>query len=97
MFHSIKAYYHSHPFRFILAIAFLVRLLAAVFSQGYAFTDDHFFVIEEAEQWMMGNGKVQDWLSPFISGEERISNSTLYTFFLYLFFQILHVFGIDNA
>jgi len=96
MFHSIKAYYHSHPFRFILAIAFLVRLLAAVFSQGYAFTDDHFFVIEEAEQWMMGNGKVQDWLSPFISGEERISNSTLYTFFLYLFFQILHVFGIDN-
>jgi hypothetical protein len=96
MFHSIKAYYRSHPLRFILILAFLFRLLAAIFSRGYAFTDDHFFVIEEAEQWMMGNGTVQDWWRPFITGEERISHSTLYTFLHYLFFQILHVFGINN-
>ncbi|QNF31748.1 glycosyltransferase family 39 protein [Adhaeribacter swui] len=40
------------PLSLILLIALVVRLLAAFFSRGYAFHDDHFDVIEIAQSWM---------------------------------------------
>ena len=38
----------------ILLVALVFRLLAALFSKGYAFHDDHFCVIRVAQNWAYG-------------------------------------------
>lgn len=96
MFDKVKQIYKDHPLRVIIAIAFLFRLMAAIFSRGYAFTDDHFFVIEEAEQWIQGNGGFQPWWDPYITNAQRIPHSTFYTFLHFLFFQFLHFIGFES-
>ncbi|MGV3642393.1 MAG: glycosyltransferase family 39 protein [Adhaeribacter sp.] len=47
------------PLCVILLLALLIRVLAAIFSRGYAFNDDHFDVIAIAQHWVEG---VPDWL-----------------------------------
>lgn len=47
------------PLSLILSLAVLLRVLAAFFSRGYAFHDDHFDVIAIAQHWVEG---VPDWL-----------------------------------
>ncbi|WP_439880346.1 glycosyltransferase family 39 protein [Pontibacter sp. MBLB2868] len=42
------------PLSVILIIAFVIRMLAAFFSQGFAFSDDHFDVITIAQGWLDG-------------------------------------------
>ncbi|MDX1629990.1 MAG: mannosyltransferase, partial [Fulvivirga sp.] len=44
----------DHPLQIILVIALAIRLLAAFFSKGYAFHDDHFDVIKVAQDWIQG-------------------------------------------
>ncbi|UII20773.1 glycosyltransferase family 39 protein [Fulvivirga ligni] len=51
---SIKQYYQAHPLRTILLAALFLRLLAAFFSEGYAFHDDHFCVTRVAQSWAQG-------------------------------------------
>ncbi|MGV3503803.1 MAG: glycosyltransferase family 39 protein [Adhaeribacter sp.] len=47
------------PLSVILLVALLIRVLAALFSRGYAFNDDHFDVTAIAQHWVEG---VPDWL-----------------------------------
>jgi hypothetical protein len=42
------------PLRTILLLALALRVLAAFFSKGYAFHDDHFDVISIAQDWVYG-------------------------------------------
>lgn len=44
----------KHPLLFLLLFALLTRILAAIFSKGYAFHDDHFCVIRVAQNWVYG-------------------------------------------
>ncbi len=74
-------YYNQHPLRVILFVGFFFRLLAAFFSRGYAFTDDHFFVIEEAFQWLQSG----DFFNPHTFDPQRLAHGTLYTFIHYCF------------
>jgi hypothetical protein len=48
------------PFSFILVLALVIRVVAAIFSRGYAFHDDHFDVITIAQHWVEG---IPDWLN----------------------------------
>ncbi len=48
---SIKQQLATKPLFTILAIALILRLLAAIFSQGYGMHDDHFSIIEAAQSW----------------------------------------------
>ena len=38
----------------ILFFGLVVRLIAAVFSQGYGMHDDHFLIIEASTSWVYG-------------------------------------------
>ncbi len=40
---------------FVLVVAFFIRVVAAVFSGGYAMHDDHFVVIETPSSWAYGH------------------------------------------
>lgn len=49
-----KKEWDKNPLKMVMVIAVLIRLLAAVFSKGYAFHDDHFDVIRVAQDWVDG-------------------------------------------
>src|SRR5436189_5346475 len=49
-----KKIFASFSIYHIMVIGFLLRLLAAIFSKGYAFHDDHFDVVELAQKWRDG-------------------------------------------
>jgi len=57
MKNKLKYYWNNKPLKTILVLAFVVRLIAVIFSQGYAFHDDHFLVVEAAQCWV----EDQDW------------------------------------
>lgn len=54
MWNTVRAWMAQRPIAALTIIAFLPRLLAAVFSQGYFAHDDHFLVIEAAGSWVDG-------------------------------------------
>jgi len=58
---KIQQYWKTKPLQVIIIMALLVRLLAAVFSQGYGMHDDHFLVIEASQSWADGTD-YNDWL-----------------------------------
>ncbi len=89
-------YYRIHPLRSILIVGLIFRLIAAVFSKGYAFTDDHYFVIEEAQQWIMQGGEERSFFNPNIITEDRLSHSSFYTFLHYSLFQFYRLIGFEN-
>ena len=41
-------------FKTILFAALIMRLIAAIFSQGYGMHDDHFLIIEASSSWVDG-------------------------------------------
>jgi len=84
---SILKIYAKHPLKCILVLGFLVRCIAALFSKGYAFTDDHYFVIEEAQQWISLLNAEDSWVFPKINTPERLAHGSLYTYVHYLLFQ----------
>ena len=63
----------------ILFIAFAVRLLAVIFSKGFGMYDDHFVIIETAQNWVNGTS---NW---FDRGDEILRN-LVYPGIIYLWF-----------
>ncbi|MEQ8926583.1 MAG: glycosyltransferase family 39 protein [Fulvivirga sp.] len=59
LYKRAQAYYAQYPFKTILIVAVIARLLAAFFSEGYAFHDDHFDVTRVAQSWANG---IPHWL-----------------------------------
>lgn len=85
---SIKNYFQKHPFRVILFIALFIRIIAAIFSKGYAFNDDHFDVITVAQHWIYG---LPQWIMP----DEPPRHSIFYVLVHYAIFSTLELIGID--
>lgn len=80
--------------RQVLLIALAPRLLAAVFSQGYGMSDDHFLVIEVAKAWTKGID-IANW---FVSASEEMDTGRgiLYPGLHYVLFSILDFLGIER-
>lgn len=77
----------------ILLLGLFFRILATVFSKGYAFTDDHFEVIELAQN-ILEKG-VKDLFSNIPKGEAYIFN-LIYVEIHTLIFGICESFGLYN-
>ena len=77
-------------------IAIAVRLLAAVFSEGYFAHDDHFLVVEAAQSWADGYD-YNNWL-PWNQGAEAIpsGHSFFYVGLHFLLFELLNFLGLDD-
>ncbi len=83
-------------FRVILLSALIIRLIAAVFSEGYGMHDDHFLVIEASTSWVDGydyNG----WL-PWSKGNRGAPEGHSFTYvgLNYFFFYTFKFFGIAD-
>ena len=92
----LKRIYLQHPLKVVLIAALFIRLLAAVFSRGYAFTDDHYFVIEEAQQWIFQSVEPRSFFNPNIGIEGRLSHGSLYTTLHFILFQFYRSIGFQN-
>ncbi|RDC64705.1 glycosyltransferase family 39 protein [Adhaeribacter pallidiroseus] len=77
------------PLSVILLIAFVIRLLAAFFSGGYAFHDDHFDVIEIAQSWLYN-------LPVWIHDEIPPRHSMFYVGIHYVIFYISEMLGLTS-
>ena len=78
----------------ILWCAFFIRLIAAIFSQGYAMHDDHFLVVEASSSWVDGydyNGWLP-WSEGNRGGPE--GHSFTYVGLNFIFFYIAKLVGI---
>lgn len=93
---SLKEQWINYPLRSILLIALTIRIIAAIFSQGYGMHDDHFIAIEEPWSWT--EGKDYDAWLPGTKGID--SKPNIYSFFYpginYLLFESMHAVGISN-
>ncbi|MBC6607926.1 glycosyltransferase family 39 protein [Hymenobacter sp. BT188] len=77
------------PLRTILLLALGLRVLAAFFSKGYAFHDDHFDVISIAQDWVYG---LTTWLHQPLPPR----HSMTYTGLHYGLFWLLDSVGFTN-
>ncbi|WP_233219042.1 glycosyltransferase family 39 protein [Adhaeribacter arboris] len=77
------------PLSFIMLLALVIRLLAAFFSRGYAFHDDHFDVIEIAQNWVYG-------LPIWIHDKIPPRHSMFYAGIHYLLFYICEALGLTS-
>jgi len=83
-------------YKTILFAALIVRLIAAIFSQGYGMHDDHFLIIEASKSWV-GGYDYNNWLpwSPGNQGHPE-GHSFTYVGLNFIFFYILKFIGITD-
>lgn len=78
----------------ILVFAFIFRMIAAIFSEGYGMHDDHFLIIEASASWADGFD-YNNWL-PWSEGNNGIpaGHSFSYVGLNYLYFAVAKLLGI---
>ncbi len=100
MFKSLNSVIHTqwnkNPLLVILLLAFSIRLISAIFSQGYGMHDDHFLAVETPWSWTVGED-YKEWLPESQPGGviQEAQNIT-YPAFNYLQFSVLNLAGIKN-
>jgi len=94
----------QRPLLFILILAAILRLVAAIYSEGYLMHDDHFLVVESSASWADGND-YNNWLSwsqektgKFRTGQTPTPHPTnlFYPSLHYLYFIGVDAIGMDN-
>ncbi len=90
---EIKEYYKLHPLTFIMLLGVIFRFLAAVFSKGYGWSDDHFLIIEIAQSWVDGLD-YNSWLPNAEGTNEPPGFSFFYVGLHYVLFIIFEFFGV---
>lgn len=87
--------YHN-SYLIILVCAFLVRLVAAIFSQGYGMHDDHFLIIEASSSW--ADGFDYNYWLPWTEGNKGVPEGHSFTYvgLNYLFFSGMKWTGITD-
>src|SRR5690349_5637900 len=89
-----RRYWEEKPLTVIILASAFFRLLAVLFSKGYAFHDDHFLVIEAAQSWVDGYD-YNNWLPTITKTVTHPSgHSLLYPGMHYLLFKFLQLIGI---
>jgi hypothetical protein len=95
MINKLKTFYNVYPITFILLIALIPRIIAAIFSKGYGMHDDHFLIIEASQSWVDGYD-YNAWL-PWTPGNNGPSGHSLFYVGLhFVFFKILDFMGFQN-
>ena len=97
---KILDYWNQKPLKSILILAIFIRLIASVFSSGYAMHDDHFLIIESSSSWA-SDTDYNNWL-PSSQRAKGIENPTpeghslLYPGVHYLFFECAEFIGVKD-
>ena len=93
----IFQFWQNKPLASILILGLFFRLLAVVFSSGFAMQDDHFLIIETPWAWSHGY-EYNNWL-PWDQDTETPKaqgHSLFYPGLHYLYFEVCNVLGVQN-
>jgi len=94
MLNTIKKLWDETPLRLVLVVALILRLIAAIFSMGYGWQDDHYLVIEAAQSWVDGTD-YNRWLPA-----ENVTIPSGHSFFYpgihFILFSLLKQLGITD-
>ncbi len=90
----LTKYYQDKPLVLLLWIAFLVRVIAVIFSKGYYAHDDHFLVVGVAQDWVNGLDRDGWFVHSFEANES--GRNLLYPGLHYLLFEFLEAIGINS-
>ncbi|MDR1343485.1 MAG: glycosyltransferase family 39 protein [Prevotellaceae bacterium] len=90
-----KACYAHNPLTCILAVALLLRLVAAIFARGYGMLDDHFLVIE-APASIAAGFDFSGWLPSSPNNEGPTGQNFFYMGLHYLLFVLLNAIGLTS-
>jgi hypothetical protein len=94
MINAIRKLWDEKPLRLILSAALFLRLIAAIFSKGYGWQDDHYLVIEAAQSWVDGTD-YNKWLPA-----ENVTTPSGHSFFYpgihFILFSLLKQVGITD-
>ena len=101
---NVRKFYEQKPLLVIIAVAFVLRLVAAIFSQGYAMHDDHFLIVESSSSWSHGYdynkwlpATQQEWVDRGLKDEVRPEgHSLVYPGLHYLLFEGMNAIGLQN-
>lgn len=94
---KIYNFYKENPLKCIILVAFVVRLIAVLFSKGFGMHDDHFLIIESSKSWIEG-GDYNRWLpwSQYTANPVPSGHSLFYPGFMYCLFWLLKLIGIES-
>lgn len=92
---TIKYYWYKKPLIVLIWIAFLLRVISAIFSQGFAMSSEHFNVIEVAQSWVDGQD-FNSWLPKNQEYIHPLGISYFYTGLHYLLLIFLEWLNIMN-
>lgn len=83
-------------FKTILFVALFVRVISAIFSEGYGMHDDHFLVVEASASWVDGYD-YNNWL-PWSEGNKGAPEGHSFTYvgLNYLFFSACKFVGFSD-
>ena len=95
MIKYFKEAWDQKPFRLIIWMAVLLRLIAAIFSKGFGMHDDHFLVIEAAQSWVDGYD-YNNWLPGSSDNPVPSGHSFFYVGIHYLIFLFCKFIGISD-
>ncbi len=88
----IQKIWKDNPLSIIIFLAIFVRLIAVIFSKGFAFHDDHFLYIETAQSWVWGTDYMK-WF-PIGGAEQPAGHNLFYSglhYILFVFFKWVHI------
>jgi len=82
------------PLQQIVGLGILFRIIAAIFSKGFGWFDDHFLIVEAAQSWVDGYD-YNDWL-PSLDAPDREpqGHPLFYVGIHYIFFKLFAAIGI---
>ena len=84
---NIIKIWNEKPLIIIMSLGIFFRLLAVIFSKGYAMLDDHFLIIEQSQMWI-DNCSESKWL-PSSGIDQPSGHSLFYVGVHYILFKIL--------
>ena len=82
--------------RRVLLAATLVRLIAAIFSEGYLMSDDHFLAVEPVSSWVHGENYHNWYPNEYNQVDHAQPFSYVYYFLNYVILKLCAIIGIMN-
>lgn len=75
---------HYTPLQQLLLLGFFLRLVAVIFSKGFGWHDDHFLIIESAQNW--ADGFDNNWLPSELHPDTQPQGHSLFYIGLHYYF-----------
>jgi len=82
--------------RRVLLAAAVVRLIAAIFSEGYIMSDDHFLAVEPVSSWVHGENYHSWYPNAYNETDHAQPFSYAYYFLNFVILKFCAIFGIAN-